>query len=136
MLGFHHLVVKFNPKLQSPFCYFAILPSGLPKWTSSCPQINLFLGCSRPECFFFSLPKILPQKIKLPLVFFVFSTGCLSLPSLSPSFSLFSLFFYLVGLWSLRGAMVSKFKLPPKLFFEHIESKLTAFDFKFHVFFF
>jgi hypothetical protein len=68
--------------------------------------------------FFYGLPKLLPQKIRLTL-FFSFPTGC---PGLLPSFihslslSLSLSLFDLMALGSLRGAL-SKFKLPPKLIF-------------------
>jgi hypothetical protein len=49
-------------------------------------------------------------------------------PHLFPSFSLFIGFFlHSMGLWSLRWAF-SKFKLTPKLFLEHVESKLKGLD--------
>jgi hypothetical protein len=44
-----------------------------------------------------------------------------------------SYFFDLIPLWTLRGAL--SFKLPFRLIFSHIESKLKYFEFKFHVFF-
>jgi hypothetical protein len=84
--------------------------------------------------FVFGLLKCLPQKIRLALVFLLFFFHRLPprVPSLFPSFSLSSLFFYLIGLCSFT---LSKFKLPLKLFFEYFESKLKGFDFKFQVFF-
>ncbi len=79
---------------------------GLPKWASNCPQMQYFLGCPMPECFS-GLPKLLPQKVRLPLIFF---SHRLPYPIV---FLLFS-FGYLMALWSLRGAL-PKFKLSSEL---------------------
>jgi hypothetical protein len=107
----------YIPKLPTTHCYFANLPSLV-------YHVELM-----PQTF-------APENLTA-LVIFVFFTGNFGLcPSFLP-FSLPSLWFHcfcdLMGLWSLQGAL-SKFKLPSKLLFEHIEIKLNFFDFKFHVF--
>jgi hypothetical protein len=79
----------------------------------------------------------LKLKFSTALVFLLFFFHRLPprVPSLFPSFSLSSLLFYLMGLWSLWSFTLSKFKLALQLFFEYFESKLKGFDLKFQVFF-
>jgi hypothetical protein len=61
--------------------------------------------------------------------FYFFCIACLELPTLS--FLSLSHSFDQVA----QVEALSKFTLPSKLFFEHIDSKLTSFEFKFHPFF-
>jgi hypothetical protein len=48
------------PNFQSLF-HQTISKSPLPEGASSFPQISNFLGCPKPDFFFSSLPKLLPQ---------------------------------------------------------------------------
>ncbi len=139
----HHHVWILNSILlfcQISKCYFSILPNCQVQFSLWIAQNKLqavhkliVFGDVQGLNFVFGLLKCLPQKIRLPLFFcyFFFHRLPPRVPSLFPSFSLSSLFFYLMGLWSFT---LSKFKLPPKLFFECFESKLKGFDFRFQVF--
>jgi len=99
----HCPILKANTaKTTFPSCYFAKLPSPIHlvdclNEFQSCPQIFKVLGSPSTECFLL----VCPHKIKLPLFFLVYSTGCLLLlhplfPSLSLSHFLYIYIYYLL----------------------------------------
>ncbi len=111
------------------------LPNPLHHVSFKLPIRFQIFGLSKACMCFPCLPRLLPHKIRLPLFFwFVPQTVYVSFTPFFCSFYFLLLFknIWLV-FWRLRGARLSKFKQFLKLFFEHIETKLKCFDFKFHV---
>ncbi len=117
------------------FCQLAksSLPYGINAWMSFKLATNFTTSwTSKVWMFCLVCPNFCPRKLDCPCYFCFFHRQLRALPQLLP-FSLPSLSFHcfcdLMGLWSLQGAL-SKFKLPSKFVFEHIESKFVIFLFQ------
>jgi hypothetical protein len=110
------------------------LPNPLRHVSFKLPISFQIFGFSKACMCFPSLLRLLHHKVRLPLFFwFVPQTIYVSLTPFFAPFILFTSLKHLIGFWSLRGTRLLKFKQSLKLFFEHIETKLKCFDFKFHV---
>jgi hypothetical protein len=104
------------------------LPYGNNAWMSFKLATNFSISwTSKVWMFCLVCPNFCPRKSDCPCFYCFFHKSLRALPRLLP-ISLPSLSFHcfcdLMGVWSLQGAL-SKFKLPSKLFFELIESKLN-----------